>query len=79
MSKTKRAMKGMNIKYFSSLTPKQKDKCLSFVIGSKFNDLSLKLTGVYKQIFNPIPHKWKVFYLKDHNVWIPLNIGEIIK
>ena len=76
MTKTQYAMKAQGLKYFSALTPKQKDKSVLYVSGIMAGDVSGLLLPMYKQIFNPNLEGCKMFWYADLKVWIPININD---
>jgi len=75
---TKNAMQKTGLRYFSSLSPRQKDLATNITIGCKFNDFNPVLLPIYKQIFNPDLSGCKMFYFEKMKVWLPVNVKEII-
>ena len=77
--RTKTAMNEQGLKYFSALTPKQKDKSVLYVCGYIANDLTEPLLPIYRQMYNPDLTGCKMFYHKNLKVWFPINIKDFIK
>lgn len=82
-------MKQNNIKYFSQLTPKQKDKAQRFYLRAKLNLLGLdsglqnailsamdleKIVSIYDQLQGQ-----KMCYYKDKDLFFPLRIKELLQ
>ena len=92
MGKVLKAMKERNLKYFSSLTPSQKNKTYSFIRIQK-NKLGEIPEGLAKEILKSrsldeiikenvfIDEKikgQKMFYYSKLKLWVPLNITQIL-
>lgn len=82
-------MKQNNIKYFSQLTPKQKDKAQRFYLRAKLNLLGLE-SGLQKAILSAMDFEkiisiydqlqgQKMCYYKDKDLFFPLNIKELLQ
>ena len=79
MGKTAIVMRKLKIRYFSSLSPAQKDKSINWVVGAKFDDFSRLLLPIYKQIFNPSLDGCKMKYSEKIGCYFPLNLKQIIE
>lgn len=89
MSTLNKAMKQRNIKYFSQLTPKQKDRAQRFYLRAKLNLLGLD-SGFQKAIISGLEIEriveiydqlqgQKMFYYSNKIGFVPLNIRELLQ
>ena len=89
--KVKKAMSSQGVRYFNSLSPKQKDKAVNTILAIKngLGELSLGLSmEILSNSVNVVEGKikicdkingTKVFYFDKLKVWLPFNIKEILK
>ena len=81
--KTKRAMQKTGVRYFSSLTPKQKDKSV-WAVTKMAHDLTglpdgLALTIMIEGGLKKAElYGCKMVFHEKSNTWFPLNIREIV-
>ena len=76
MSKIKYAMRETGLRYFSSLTAKQKDKSILYTSGFIAEDFNSVLLPIYRQIYNPDLTGCKMMYMSNFKVWLPVNISD---
>lgn len=81
--KTKMAMQKTGVRYFSSLTPKQKDKSV-WAMTKLIYELTELPDGLAREIFCaagfeiPRLDGCKMVLHEKSNTWFPLNIREIV-
>lgn len=81
--KTKRAMQKTGVRYFSSLTPKQKDKSV-WAMTKLIYELTELPDGLARSIVYsggvkiPRLDGCKMVFREKSNTWFPLNIREMV-
>lgn len=89
MSNLKRAMKVKGIRYFSQLTPKQKDEASRLFLCIKLNIIDLP-KALQDSIINSIEFekiirlqtmicKSKMFFCEPVKKYVPLNLSELLQ
>ena len=76
MSRIKYVMSKTGLRYFSSLTAKQKDKSILYTSGFIAEDFNPVLLPIYKQIYNPNLIGCKMMYISNFKVWLPVNVKD---